>query len=67
MSTLLFLNLFLSYQTINLPFNFLNDGKTLYGTGDEIISHYLEFHQTMNLIELMETNQRLMNSGIKPL
>jgi hypothetical protein len=64
---MLFLILFLTQLTIDLPFVIANDSKSLYGTADQITQHYLEFHQTMNLIELMETNQRLMNSGIKPL
>ena len=61
----MFLNLFFAYQTINLPFNFLNDSKTLYGTADEIIQHYIEFHQTMDLIERMETEQRVWRAGLR--
>jgi hypothetical protein len=57
------LTLFLTQLTIDLPFVILNDRKSLYGTGDEIIQHYKDFHLTMNLIEQMETTDRLNSAG----
>ena len=59
----MFLNLTFAYLTINLPFRIVN-GKTLYGTADKFISESIEFHQTMDLIEIMETTIRLNQSGI---
>jgi hypothetical protein len=48
--------------TIDVPFIIANDGKTLYGTGDEIIQHYYDFHLTMDMIERMERTIRLNQS-----
>jgi hypothetical protein len=61
----MFLQLTFAYVTINLPFNILNDGKTLYGTGEEIIQHYHDFYVTMDMIERMETTIRLNQSGLR--
>lgn len=62
MSAIMFLSLFNAYQTLNLPFNILNEGKTLYGTSSDIVEHYLDFHRTMDLIEIMERNNRINQS-----
>lgn len=60
----LFLTLFLAKLTLDVPFVILNDKKSLYGTGDEIIQHYKDFHLTIRHIELMETTIRLNEAGL---
>lgn len=61
----MFVQLTFAYVTINLPFNILNDGKTLYGTGKEITRHYYDSYLTMRLIKQMETTIRLNQSGLR--
>ena len=61
---MLTLILFLTQLTIDLPFIMANESKSLYGSGYQIVEHYLDAAQTMKLIEQMETELRFRRAGL---